>query len=422
MPDAPAAPAEPVAPHGRRKAAMSFILVAVLIDMIAVGVMVPVLPHIVGRFVTDPQDQVLGFLAVTAAFGVANFLASPLLGALSDRFGRRPILLLGFLALALSFFVTAAAEALWVLVVVRLFSGAMQANVGVAQAYVADITPPEQRARRFGLVGAMFGVGFILGPVVGGTLGDIDVRLPFVVAGALALLNFIYGSFVLPESLPPERRRAFEWRRANPVTSLRNLVTLREVGPLVGVIALSGLSTFMLHVTWVLYTKFRFGWGPGDVGWSLFAVGLASALGQGVLMKPLLARFSAQRVAVMGLLSAATAYAAWGLATEPWMVYAVIALNVLGGTASAALQSLVSNAVDGTRQGQTLGAVASLNSLMAVVAPLLGLEMMRWVSHLPSSHWLVGLPLLACACLQAAAALLAFVTFRRRARLVPASP
>ncbi len=401
---------------------MSFILVAVLIDMIAVGVMVPVLPHIVGRFVTDPQDQVLGFLAVTAAFGVANFLASPLLGALSDRFGRRPILLLGFLALALSFFVTAAAEALWVLVVVRLFSGAMQANVGVAQAYVADITPPEQRARRFGLVGAMFGVGFILGPVVGGTLGDIDVRLPFVVAGALALLNFIYGSFVLPESLPPERRRAFEWRRANPVTSLRNLVTLREVGPLVGVIALSGLSTFMLHVTWVLYTKFRFGWGPGDVGWSLFAVGLASALGQGVLMKPLLARFSAQRVAVMGLLSAATAYAAWGLATEPWMVYAVIALNVLGGTASAALQSLVSNAVDGTRQGQTLGAVASLNSLMAVVAPLLGLEMMRWVSHLPSSHWLVGLPLLACACLQAAAALLAFVTFRRRARLVPASP
>lgn len=401
---------------------MSFILVAVLIDMIAVGVMVPVLPHIVGRFVTDPQDQVLGFLAVTAAFGVANFLASPLLGALSDRFGRRPILLLGFLALALSFFVTAAAEALWVLVVVRLFSGAMQANVGVAQAYVADITPPEQRARRFGLVGAMFGVGFILGPVVGGTLGDIDVRLPFVVAGTLALLNFVYGSFVLPESLPPERRRAFEWRRANPVTSLRNLVTLREVGPLVGVIALSGLSTFMLHVTWVLYTKFRFGWGPGDVGWSLFAVGLASALGQGVLMKPLLARFSAQRVAVMGLLSAATAYAAWGLATEPWMVYAVIALNVLGGTASAALQSLVSNAVDGTRQGQTLGAVASLNSLMAVVAPLLGLEMMRWVSHLPSSHWLVGLPLLACACLQAAAALLAFVTFRRRARLVPASP
>ncbi len=380
MPDAPAAPAQPDAPHGRRKAAMSFILVAVLIDMIAVGVMVPVLPHIVGRFVTDPQGQVLGFLAVTAAFGVANFLASPLLGALSDRHGRRPILLLGFLALALSFFVTAAAEALWVLVVVRLFSGAMQANVGVAQAYVADITPPEQRARRFGLVGAMFGVGFILGPVVGGTLGDIDVRLPFVAAGTLALLNFVYGWFVLPESLPTERRRAFEWRRANPVTSLRNLVMLREVGPLVGVIALSGLATFMLHVTWVLYTKFRFGWGPGDVGWSLFAVGLASALGQGVLMKPLLARFS------------------------------------------AALQSLVSNAVDGTRQGQTLSAVASLNSLMAVVAPLIGLEMMRWVSHLPSSHWLVGLPLLACAGLQAAAALLAFVTFRRRARLVPASP
>ncbi|HEY6513714.1 MAG TPA: MFS transporter, partial [Burkholderiaceae bacterium] len=166
----------------KRTAAMPFIMVAVLIDMISIGLMLPVLPHIVGQFTNSNDEQTLAFLAVTLTFGIAQFVGSPILGALSDRFGRRPVLLLGFAGLALSFFVTAAATALWMLVAVRLFSGAMQANISIANAYVADISAPQDRARRFGLLGAMFGVGFILGPVIGGVLGDIDLRLPFVVA------------------------------------------------------------------------------------------------------------------------------------------------------------------------------------------------------------------------------------------------
>jgi DHA1 family tetracycline resistance protein-like MFS transporter len=406
--------------HGRRKAAMSFILVTVLIDMIAIGVMVPVLPHIVGTFTRSNDEQALAFLAVTMAFGIANFVGAPVLGALSDRYGRRPVLLIGFMGLALSFFVTALATALWMLLAVRLVSGAMQSNISIANAYVADISAPEDRARRFGLLGAMFGIGFILGPVIGGLLGDIDVRYPFFLAGTMALLNGVYGVFVLPESLPPERRRPFEWRRANPVSALRGLAALKGVGPLVLVIALASLAQFMLHMTWVLYTKFKFGWGPGQVGWSLFAVGVVSAISQGVLLKPLLKRFSPQRLAAVGLLVGGLTYLGFGLATEGWMMYGVIALGLLGGASSAALQSIISNAADARTQGQTMGSVSSLNSLMAVLAPLIGLELLRWVAHRPAGDWLIGLPYYVCAALQLVALAIAIQFFRRRAAPAPA--
>ena len=393
---------------------MSFIMVAVLIDMISIGLMVPVLPHLVGAFTSSNDEQTLAFLAISLAFGVANFVGSPVLGALSDRYGRRPILLIGFAGLALSFFVTAMATALWMLVVVRLFSGAMQSNIAIANAYVADISLPDDRARRFGQLGAMFGIGFILGPVIGGVLGDINVRLPFFAAGTLAIVNWCYGFFVLPESLPLHKRRAFDWKRANPVTSLRGLAMLKGIGPLVLVLALSALAQFMLHMTWVLYTKFKFGWGPGQVGWSLFAVGIVSAFSQGVLLKPMLARFTPRRLAVMGMLSASLAYLAWGLASAGWMMYLIILANVLGGSAAAALQSIISNAADATRQGQTMGAVSSLNSLMAVLAPVIALELLRWVSHRPPGDWLIGLPFFTCAALQFTAMVIALRFFSRR--------
>jgi DHA1 family tetracycline resistance protein-like MFS transporter len=408
-----AAPPPEARPAGSpRTAAMPFILIAVLIDMISIGLMVPVLPHIVGQFTHSNDEQTLAFLAVTLTFGIAQFFGSPILGALSDRFGRRPVLLLGFAGLALSFFVTAAATALWMLVAVRLFSGAMQSNISIANAYVADISPPEERARRFGLLGAMFGVGFILGPVIGGVLGDIDVRLPFVVAGCMALLNWCYGFFVLPESLPKERRRRFEWKRANPVASLKGLAALKGVGALVWVIGLASLAQFMLHMSWVLYTKFKFGWGPGQVGWSLFAVGVVSAFSQGVLLKPLLKRFTPKQMAITGLLVGSASYLGFGLATQGWMMYVVIAFGLLGGTAQAAMQSIVSNAADPTRQGQTMGAVSSLSSLMAVVAPVVALELLRWVSHRPPGDWLIGLPFFTCSALQLTAAAVAWRFFR----------
>lgn len=399
---------------------MSFILVTVLLDMMAIGLIIPVLPHIVGTFTATPDDQAWWFGTVALAFGAANFIGSPILGALSDRYGRRPVLLLGIAGLAVSFFVTAAATALWVLVAVRLFSGAMQANVSVAQAYVADITPAGDRARRFGLLGAMFGIGFILGPVVGGLLGAIDVRLPFVAAGSLALLNWMYGFFVLPESLPAERRRRFEWRRANPLAALGGLARLSGVGPLVFAIGLSALAQFMLHTSWVLYTKFKFGWGPAEVGWSLFVVGLMAALVQGVLLKHLLKRFSAKRLAAFGLAAGALTYLGFGLASEGWMLYVVIVVgNLLGGGAAAAMQSLVSNAAQADQQGQTMGSVGSLNSMMAVAAPVVATPLLGLIATLPRGHWLMGLPFYVCAALQLAGAVVAIRYFRRRVIAVP---
>ncbi len=400
---------------------MPFIMLAALIDMVAIGLIIPVLPALVGSFTGSQADQAFWYGVVTFTFGVANFFASPILGALSDRHGRRPVLLIGFCGLALSFFATALSTAVWMLIAVRLVSGAMQANLAIANAYVADITPPEQRAKRFGMLGAMFGVGFILGPVMGGLLGAIDLRLPFFVAGSLALINLLYGYFVLPESLPAERRHAFHWRAANPVASLRGLARLKGAGRLVAVVACSGLAQFLLYTTWVLYTTFKFGWGPLENGWSLAAVGIVSAIAQGLLLGRLLKRFSPQRLAVLGMVSSTLAYAAWGAATQGWMMFAIIFLNLLGATVSAAIQSIISGAADARSQGRTLGAVSGLNSLMAVIAPVLGAPLLVMVSHLPKGDWRIGTPLYFCALLQAAALLLAVSHFRRerRARLRP---
>ena len=395
-----------------RQAAMPFIMITVLIDMLAIGLIIPVLPALVGVFSGSQADQAYWYGVVALSFGLANFISSPILGALSDRYGRRPVLLLGFFGLGISFFGTALANSLWGLVVVRIVAGAMQANAAVANAYVADITEPEQRAKRFGLLGAMMGVGFIVGPVMGGLLGAIDLQLPFYAAGVLALLNLLYGYFVLPESLPVAQRKPFNWKAANPVASLKALLQLKGVGALVGVVAFSGLAQFILYTTWVLYCSFKFGWGPRENGWSLAAVGVMAVLVQGVLLGPLLKRFAPQRLAVMGLISSAIAYALWGAASEGWMMFAVIGLNLLGNTVTASVQSMISSAADAKTQGQTLGAVGALNSLMAVIAPIIGAPLLAVVSHLPQGDWRIGAPFYFCALMQVASLALAVWHFR----------
>lgn len=409
-----------MAQETRRSAAMPFVMIAVLIDMVSIGLIVPVLPLLVGSFTASPAEQSFWYGVVALAFGSANFFASPVLGALSDAHGRRPVMLLGFGALALTFFATAFAKQLWMLIMARAVGGAMQANVSVANAYVADITPPEDRARRFGMLGAMFGIGFILGPVLGGFLGSIRLQLPFLVAGTLALANLAYGVLVVPESLAREDRRAFAWGNVTPLASLRSLARLEGVGGLVAVIACSGLAQFVTYTTWVLYSKFKFGWGPRENGWTLAAFGIASVIGQGFLLGRLLKSFSPRRLALAGLVSSTLAYAAFGAVTEGWMLFPVIALNLLGTTVSANVQSIVSSAASAQNQGQTMGAVSSLNSLMAVFAPALAGPLMALVSHYPPGDVRMGAPFYFCALLQGAAFALAVRHFRR-ASDVPAT-
>jgi len=397
-----------------RPAAMRFIMIAVLIDMISIGIIVPVLPPLVGRFTGDPVDHALWYGVLACAFSVANFIGAPILGALSDRYGRRRVLLLGFCGLGFNFFAMAYASELWILIVVRMFGGALQANAAIANAYVADISAPEERTRRFGQLGAMFGIGFILGPVMGGVLGDINLRLPFLVAGCFALANLLYGVFVLPESLPVSRRRAINRASLNPLSALQRVARLQGIGRLLWVIAAANLSMFVMYTTWVLYTTYRFGWGPRENGWSLFAMGLASTLVQGFLLTPLLRRFSARHLAIAGLASSGIGYVCWGLATAEWVMFAVIACNLLGWTVSASLQSIVSNAADARAQGETMGAVSSLASMMAVIAPVFGAPLMAVVSELPRLDWRVGAPMYFCALLQFAGMAVAIRHFGRQ--------
>ena len=398
---------------GKRQAAMPFIMATVLIDMISIGLIIPVLPALVGTFESTASARIGAYIQVMMAFGIANFIASPILGALSDRYGRRPVLLVGFSGLALSTFVTAFATSLWMLVAVRLVSGSMQANIAVANAYVTDITPPEDRARRFGMLGAMFGLGFILGPVIGGLLGDISLRLPFLCAGCLCLCNWLYGWFVLPESLPAERRQPFSWARANPVSSLMHLSQLKGMGALLGIVAFTSLAQFILQGTWVLYTQHKFGWTPAQVGWSLCAVGAMSVLVQGVLVGRLTRMMSLRRLVVLGLLSSSLSYFAWGAASQGWMMYAVIACNVLGFAANASLQGLISNAADQNAQGQAMGAVAGLSSLTAVIAPIVGPLILQAVADAPRGDWRLGAPYYVCAALQLCAMAMTLLHFRR---------
>ena len=416
---------EPVAvtaEGGQRRAAMPFIMITVLIDMLSVGLIIPVLPTLVGRFTSSPAEQVAWYGVIAFTYGFAQFIASPVLGALSDRYGRRPVLLLGFCGLALNFFVTAVASALWMLLASRLVGGAMQANAAVANAYVADISSPDERTKRFGMLGAMFGIGFMLGPVLGGVLGAIDLQLPFYVAGTLALANLAYGYWVLPESLPPARRRPVQIKAMNPVASLYGLVRLKGVGLLVAVIACAGLAQFILYTVWVLHGSLKFGWGPKESGWSLFVIGVMSVLVQGFLLGKLLKVFSPQRLALLGLLSSSIAYVAWGVASQGWMVFAVIVANLFGFTTQSAIQSIVSTAADPSQQGEAMGAVSSLNSLMAVLAPMIATPLLGAVSHYPLGDWHIGAPLYFCAGLQATSLLLAWLHFRSTRRAVTPLP
>jgi len=396
-----------------RRAGIPFILITVFLDMLGIGLVIPVLPSLVGTLTTGRELQSYWYGALLASYGITQFLGAPLLGALSDRFGRRPVLLASIFGLGLNFLLTAVSPWLWLLLVSRLMGGATGASFSVASAYIADVTTPEQRSKSFGILGAVFGLGFVCGPMLGGLLGSYNLRLPYFVSASLSLLNWLYGFFVLPESHPRDHRAPFSMAKANPFSSLAALSRLRGVGGLISVYALTVLAQFIVQSTWVLYTNFRFEWGPRENGISLFAVGGASALAQGWLLGRLLKRFGELRTALFGLSSGFLAYVLYGAATEGWMMYAIIVANLLGFTAGPALQGIVSKSVDAHKQGVTMGSLTAINGIMGVIGPLTSAPLLAFVGHLHPRDWRAGITFFLCAFLQAIALVQAMRHFRK---------
>ena len=352
-------------------AASVFIFITVLLDMLALGVIVPVLPSLVVQFRggnTTSGATIYGWFATTWA--IMQFACSPILGSLSDRFGRRPVILLSNLGLGLDYLVMAAAPSLWWLFVGRIVSGITSSSFGTASAYIADVTPPAERAAKFGMLGVAFGVGFIVGPAVGGLLGGISLRAPFWGAAALSLANAAYGFFILPESLPRGRRTPFHWRRANPVGSIQFLRSHAQLLPLGVAVFLSMLAHDSLPLMAVLYTEYRYGWTERTIGFVLSGVGIASIVVQGGLVGRIVASLGERRALALGLACGATGMFVYALAPTGGVFVSGLVMTALYGLSHPSIQSLMTRRAGADEQGQLQGAIASLNGIAAMIAPV----------------------------------------------------
>ncbi len=356
----------------RRQAALAFVLVTVMLDMLAFGIVIPVLPKLVLDFTGGRATDAAWWQGVFGtAFAAIQFFFAPVLGALSDRFGRRPVILLSNLGLALDYVLIALAPNLWWLLAGRTIAGFCSASISVPSAYIVDVTPPEKRAAAFGAIGAAFGFGFILGPFIGAEAGSVDPRLPFWIAGGLSLANFCYGVFVLPESLPAERRAPFEWLKANPIGSALLIRQYPDVWALIGVSVLSYLAHDSLPHTFFLYANARFGWDQRMVGYALVAVGVMSVIVQAGAVGPIVRKFGEKRALYFGLGAGLAAFVLYGVAWQAWMVFAAVALGGFWGVWSAAAQSILSKRVAPSEQGRLQGALASVRAACQVLTPAL---------------------------------------------------
>jgi DHA1 family tetracycline resistance protein-like MFS transporter len=360
------------APVAGRQAALAFIFVTVVLDILALGIVIPVLPHLVEDFMggdTAGAAKVYGLFGTVWA--LMQFISMPVVGALSDRFGRRRVILLSNLGLGLDYVLMALAPNLAWLFVGRVISGITAASISTAMAYIADVTPTDKRAAAFGKVGMAFGLGFVLGPAIGGILGSVDPRLPFWAAAAFSLANALYGVFVLPESLPPEKRRAFEWRRANPLGSLRLLRSHPQLSGLAVVVFLSNLAHAALPATFVLYAGYRYGWTERDVGFALASIGVCSAIVQGALVGTTVRRFGERRVLLAGLACGAIGFFAYGLAPTGALFIAAVPVVALWGLASPAAQGIMTRHIAPTEQGALQGAAGSIMGVATMIGPAL---------------------------------------------------
>ena len=395
-------------PAPRRRAALVFIFVTVVLDMLALGMIIPVLPKLVEDFVggnAGRAAEIYGLFGTVWA--LMQFVGSPVLGALSDRYGRRPVILLSNFGLGFDYIVMALAPTVGWLFLGRVISGITSASGATAGAYIADVTPPEKRAGAFGMLSAAFGLGFVLGPALGGVLGNIDPRLPFWVAAGLSLLNAMYGFFVLPESLPPERREAFAWRRANPMGSLTLLRSHAELFGLAIVNFIGNVAHEALPTTFVLYAMYRYGWNESTVGIAFAAVGICSAIVGAGMVQPMVARLGERRVVLAGLICGVAGFAVYGIAWSATIFWIGVPVNALWGLSGPPMQGMMTRRVKTSEQGQLQGALSSLRGIAFMIGPMLfATTFARFIdprreSHLPGAPYLLASSLVAIATLLA---------------------
>ena len=424
-------------PHEPRQAAIVFILFTVFIDILAIGVVVPVLPELVKELLVKESPELIAaemaadpeidsfktatYVVATryagviaASYALMQFLFAPIMGTLSDRFGRRPIILISLLGLGVDFIIQGLASNIGWLFVGRVLAGIMGANFTTAIAYIADVSTEDTRARNFGFMGMMFGLGFTIGPSLGGLLGAYHLRAPFFLAASLALINWLYGYFILPESLPKENRNPFTLRNANPLSSLIRLRAYPLVAGLALVFMCKSLTQRGLENVWVLYTGYRYQWDEITNGIALGLVGICAIIVQGGLVRPVVKRFGERKTVIFGCIVGTLGFLGYALASEGWMVYVVITTTSLGGLAGPAIQSLVTSTVDENEQGKIQGSLTSLTSLTNIIAPLFfnSLLFSFFISDASPIH-LPGAPFFVASVILVIATVIAYFVFKR---------
>jgi DHA1 family tetracycline resistance protein-like MFS transporter len=396
-----------------RAPAVGFIVVVLLIDMIGFGIIIPVMPGLIQELTGGSVSLAAQYGGwMLAAYAITQFFCAPIIGGLSDRFGRRPVLLASLFGFCVDYLFLAFAPSIGWLFVGRVIAGMMGASFVAASAYIADISTPENRAKNFGLIGAMFGLGFIIGPVIGGFLGEFGSRTPFFVTAGLTAINWLYGYFVLPESLPQENRRPFDWKRANPVGTVISVWQYKVVSGLLFVLALLYVSAHAVQSNWAYYTIEKFSWTTGMIGLSLGVVGLVFVVVQGGLIRVILPKLGQQRTVYAGLMLYAIGFLLYAVASQSWMMYAVTVVYCMGGIAGPALQGIMSSAVPPNAQGELQGAFASLMSMTAVVGPPLMNGIFAWFSSSAAPFYFPGAAMVLGAVLTSISCLLARATFK----------
>jgi DHA1 family tetracycline resistance protein-like MFS transporter len=398
----------------RRQAALGFIFVTATMDVLSLGVMIPVLPNLVKMLGGDDTAVAADWTVLFATvWGVMQFICSPILGLMSDRWGRRPVILTSIFGLGVDFLFMAFAPSLWWLFVGRIFNGMTAASFSTASAYVADVTTPENRAKGFGLMGAAFGVGFTFGPALGGWLWQFDHRAPFLVCAALALLNWLYGFFVLPESLPPERRQPrFDWKKANPVGSLHLLQKHPGLMGLAGVGFLFQLSHNVLPSVFVLYMGFRYGWSPATIGLTLMASGISGILVQALIVGRVVKAVGERGALLIGLFSGFAGFMVYALAPTGFLYLCGLPLFALTGLIQPGLQGLMTRRVLPNEQGQLQGANSAMMGIASIIGPPLFLLPFAFAIRHDATLHLPGLPVLIAAALMLAATVLGYAKAR----------